>query len=266
MRKKWIIIGLAAGLLAAVLAGGVALAWGGGGKGWGRGHDSGRLSDLAGKVAGILGTDEQETADAIAQAQRELREEANDAALADIASRVAGTLGTDVESTTGAMEQVAGEMQGEALEAKLQQAIDNGRITEDEAQEYRNNWEEGGWAGKGFLFRGIDTQAYADRVGAMLEVDGEAVSGDDVAAAIEQAKEDIQSEALEARLQAAIESGGITEEEAEEIREKIASGDWKGLRKTGTARKARGQRPLVEGPSREPSRRLGPTGPLTQAP
>ena len=233
MRKKWIIIGLAAGLLAAVLAGGVALAWGGGGHGWGRGHDSERLSDLAGKVAGILGTDEQETADAIAQAHRELREEAAEAAVEDIASRVAATLGTDADATAEAMTQVADEMLEEALEAKLQQAIDDGRMTEDEAQEHRDNWEANAWSGKGLLFRGIDEQDYADRVGALLEVDGAAVSGDDVGDAIEQAMSDIRSEAMESRIQSAIDSGRITEEEAEELRSKIESGDWDGFGKRG---------------------------------
>ena len=141
MRKRWILIALAVGLLAAAVTGGVALAWGGNGHGWGwgRGHDDNRLSALAGKVAGILGTDEQETADAIAQARQELRDEAKEAALTDLAGRVAETLGTDADETADAIEQVAGEMRSEALEAKLQDAIDDGRITEEQAQEYRDN-------------------------------------------------------------------------------------------------------------------------------
>ena len=105
MRKKWILIALAVGLLATVITGGVALAWGGPGHGWGRGHDD-RLPDLAGKVAGILGTGEQETADAIAQARQELRDEANEAALSDIAGRMATTLETDEQATAAALQQV----------------------------------------------------------------------------------------------------------------------------------------------------------------
>ena len=65
-------------------------------------------------------------------------------------------------------------------------------------------------------------------MGAILEVEG-----DDVAEAMKQALADISSEAVESRLQAAIDSGKITEEEAAEIRERIESGDWKGFGKRG---------------------------------
>ena len=78
MRKRWILIALSVGLLAAAISGGVALAWGGNGHGWGwgRGDHDERKSAVAAKVAEILGTDEQETADAIDQANQEVREEA----------------------------------------------------------------------------------------------------------------------------------------------------------------------------------------------
>lgn len=228
MRKKWILIALSVGLLAAAITGGVALAWGGPGHGWGRGNHDSRLSALAAKVAGILGTDEQETADAIKQAQQELRDEAQEAALNDFAGRVAETLDTDADAAADAIEQVAQEMRSEALEAKLQAAIDNGDMTEDEAQEIRNKVESNGWHGKGFMFKGDDAQDFANRVGAVLEVEG-----DDVADAIEQAINDIRTDALESKLQSAIDSGKITEEEAAEIREKIESGDWRGFGKRG---------------------------------
>ena len=230
MRKRWILIALSVGLLAAAVTGGVALAWGGNGHGWGwgRGDHDEQKSAVAAKVAEILGTDAQETADAIEQANREVREEAQQAALDDFAGRVAATLGTDTDATADAMEQVAGEMRSEALESRLQAAIDNGRITEEEAQEYRDKAASGGWYGKGFGFKGGDSEDFANRVGAILDVDG-----DDVADAIEQAMNDIRSEAVETRLQAAIDSGKITEEEAAEIREKIESGDWRGFGKRG---------------------------------
>ena len=228
MRKKWFLIALAVGLLAALVTGGVALAWGGPGHGWGwgRGNHDEHKTAVAAKVAEILGTDAQATADAIAQANREVREETQEAALQDLAGRVTATLGTDVQATADAIKQVAQEMSSEALESKLQSAIDNGRITEEEAQEYRDKAASGGWYGKGHGFKGNNAQEFANRVGAILNVDG-----DDVADAIEQAMKDIRSEALETRLQAAIDSGKITEEEAAEIREKIASGDWKGFGK-----------------------------------
>ena len=235
MRRKWILIGLAVGLLAAAMTGGAALAWGGPGNGWGWGggnHDE-RESAVAAKVAEILRTDEQETADAISQAQKEVRDEAAEAALEDLAGRVAETLGTDADATADAIEQVAEEMRSEALEARLQEAIDDGDMTEEEAQEIRDKVAEQGWSGKGLLHKGDDSDDFADRVGALLGVDGEAVSGDDVSDAIEQAMTEIRTEAIEEKLQAAIDSGRITEEEADEIREKMESGDRRGFGKRG---------------------------------
>ena len=235
MRKRWILIGLAAGLLAMAVTGGVALAWGGPGHGWGwgRGNHEERQSAVASKVAEILGTDADETADAIAQAHKEVREEAADAALEDLAGRVAETLGTDSDATAEAIEQVAEEMRSEALEARLQSAIDDGDMTEEEAQEIRDKVAEQGWHSKDLSYKGGDAEDFAERVGALLEVDGEAVSGEDVEDAIKQALTDIRSEAMESMLQAAIDSGRITEKEAEEIREKIDSGDRDGFGKRG---------------------------------
>ena len=223
MRKRWILIAMAVGLLAALVTGGVALAWGGNshGWGWGRGNNEERQSAVAAKVAEILGTDAEETADAIEQANREVRDEAAQAALNDFAGRIAQTLGTDATATANAMQQVAQEMSSEALESKLQSALDSGRITEEQAQAIRDRAVSGQWRGFGYGFKGGDAQDFANRVGAALEVDG-----NDVADAIEQAMTDIRAEALEARLQAAIDSGRITEEKAAEIREKIESGDW----------------------------------------
>ncbi len=227
MRRKWILIALAVGLLGAAVSGGVALAWGGPGNGWGREDQDEHRTAVASKVAEILGTDADETADAIAQANQEVREEAQEAALKDLADRVAETLGTDADETAGAIEEVAEEMRSEALESKLQDAIDDGDMTEDEAQEIWDKFADSGWHGYGL--KGLyDSEDFADRVGAILEVEG-----DDVAEAIGQAVSDIRSEAIEGGLQAAIDAGTITEDEAAEIREKIESGDWKGFGKRG---------------------------------
>ena len=230
MRKKWILIGLTVGLLAAAITGGVAMAWGGPGHGWawGQGDNDERRSAVASKVAEILGTDAEETADAIAQAQKEVRDETADAALEDLAGRVAETLGTDADATTDALENVSQEMFAEALESKLQDAIDEGRITEEQAQEYRNKSADMGSYGKGLWLKGGDNDEFSDRVGEELDVEG-----DDVADALELALGDIRTEAVEEKLQAAVDAGKITEEEAEEIREKIESGDWMNFGKRG---------------------------------
>ncbi len=223
MGKKWIIISLAVGLLTVAITGSVALAGG-----LGNGHNETRLLALAGKVAAILGTDADATADAIAQARQELHDEAHEEALNDLAGRVATTLGTSADATASAIEQVAMEMRNEALESKLQEAIASGKITEEEAQETRDMAASSGWHTKGFALKGDASEDFGNRVGAILGVEGA-----DVTNAVEQAIADSHAEAVEAQIQAAVESGKITEEEAAQIREKIASGDWKGFGKHG---------------------------------
>ncbi len=238
MRRKWVLIAVAAGLLALAIGAGAVLASGGGGKGhawggpghawvWGREDHDDHQSAVASKVAEILGTDEQETEDAIAEARREVREEAEDNALNDFAGRVAESLGTDADATAEAIRKVAEEMLAEALEARLQAAIDDGRLTEEQGQEYRDraNWHMG-WRHYGL--KASVSEGFASRVAEELEVEGE-----NVAAAMEQARSDIHGEVLESRLQAAIDSGQISEEEAEEIRQRIESGNWKGFGKKG---------------------------------
>ena len=230
MRKRWVLIGVAVGLLAAAITGGVALAWGGPGHGWGwgLGDRDERKSAVAEKVAEILGTDAEETAEAIEQANQEVRKETQQAALDDLAGRVAETLGTDADETSEAIAKVSEEMFDDALETKLEGAIDDGRITEEQAQEIRDRAESRGWYGFGYGFKGGVSEDFANRVGEELDEEG-----DDVAEAIEQALEYIRTEALEERLQEAIDSGKITEEQAKTIREKIESGDWKGFGKRG---------------------------------
>ena len=207
MRKRWIIIGVSVGLLALLVTGGAALAWNEYGDERGRhyfglGHGGGheeRFSALTAKVSDILGT--------------------------------------DADDTANAMTEVGGEMAGEALESKLQAAIDSGRITEDEAQEIRDNFASSEYQWHGKLHKlhhlkdaeGEDSevvQEFSNRVGAILNV-----SADSVSSALQQAVTELRSERLEEKLQAAIDSGEITEEEAQTIREQVESGDWSGFGK-----------------------------------
>ena len=233
MKKKWLLISLAVVLLAAAVTGGVALAWGGPGHGWdwawGRGDHNERQAAVAARVAKIMGTDEQETADAIRLANQQVRQEAADAALKDLAGRVAQTLGTDEDATADAIEKVASEMLREALEARLQDAVDAGHITEDGAQEYRDKANSyGGRSLLGYGFKEGRSEDFAARVGAELDVDG-----DDVAAAVKQAFSDIRTEELEGRLQEAVDSGRITQDRADEILENFDSGTGHGFGKRG---------------------------------
>ena len=232
MRKRWILIGLAVGLLVMAVTGGVALAWGGPGHGWGGGDRGERNAAVAAKVAEILGTDADETADAITHAQQEVREEAADAALADIAGRVAEALGANAEDTANAIESISREMFTEALEEKLQDAIDDGRITGEQAQEYRDKADSySGWYGFGHGFKGFrggDSDEFASRVGEELDADG-----GDVKDAIEQALSDIGREALEGKLQDAVDDGRITQERADEILDDYDSGNTRWFNKRG---------------------------------
>ena len=244
MRKKWILIALSAGLLAAMIAGGAALAWGGPGKGgiggWFGGDNdrSERQTAVANKVANILGTDAQTTADAIERAHREVQQEAADAKLQDLAARVAEILETDADATADAINNAGADLSREALDRKLQRAIDNGRMTEDEAQEIRDQAETNGWhtIGHGLHAKG-DFQELANRVGETLNVDG-----DTVAAALKQAFTDMHIAELDAKLDAAVENGRITQAEADEIRAKMESNHWRGYGKAGHGRHGHGRR------------------------
>ena len=206
MRMKWILAGLATGLLAAAITGGVALAGGFGDRHPDRGVDKEEIkATMAGKVAEILGTDEQATLDAIAQVREEMQGEAE----AD---------------------------RQEMIEIVLDAAVETGRITQERADEIRAQIESSDFGkrrmkGFGFALEGREArmQEFADRVAAILGAEGAAVFD-----AIQQSKEEMRAVArgakmqeLDVRLQGAVESGRITEEQADEIRAKIESGEWR---------------------------------------
>ena len=239
MRKKWILIALAVGLLAAAITGGVALAWGGpgwgGGHGWNHNRHAEQNTALAAKVAATLGTDAQATADALTQARQELRQEAQDAYIQDFAGRVAATLGTDAQATADALTQVSNQMRTEALETKLQTAIENGDITEERAQEIRDQAASGQWRHKGIGLKSeSDAQEFANRVGAILNTDADATAN-----AIQQAITGMNRDALETKLQAAVESGHLTEEKADTIRQNFEENGWRSHGKRGHGRHGR---------------------------
>ncbi len=101
MRRRWIIATLVAGLLAAAIAGGTVMAWGGK-----HGHGGGiEGSSLTAKVAEILELDEQTVADAFEQARHEVW----------------------VERTNAMIDRMA----------------ERGAITEEEAEQYRERLESG---------------------------------------------------------------------------------------------------------------------------
>lgn len=98
------------------------------------------------KVADILELDEEQVADAFVQAHQEMWEERHDADTdlnpRDIfISKVAGILGVTEEQLADAIEQARQEMRDEVLVKRLDNAVENGLITEDEAAEIQEWWD-----------------------------------------------------------------------------------------------------------------------------
>ena len=254
MRMKWVPIGLIVGLLAAAITGGAVLAAGG---------DPGGAS---GKAA----------TEVVAEGQ------------GDLEARIAEILGTDPQATADAFVQVDSEIDAEYADAVLEKAVEGGHITAERAQEIRSQVQSGDYSGLDQLWQdsyekecGGETsfsepeayQEYPNRVGAILNVDGQKVAdaldqaskewyagnagaavdengmapveepyslaakiaeilGTDpqaTADAMEQVESEIEAEYIDALLRAAVESGRITSEQADDIRARVQSGDYYAL-------------------------------------
>lgn len=63
--------------------------------------------------------------------------ENGDSPVKSFASRVAGILGLDESQVQDAFKQARAEMQDEALQAKLDKMVESGRLTQEEADEYK---------------------------------------------------------------------------------------------------------------------------------
>jgi len=111
------------------------------------------LGVLNTKVAEILGVDEEVLADAFRQAWQEVREELGNFSEGVrpkdlVIARAAEILGIPEEELIAATEQARLELQQEAQERirerneeRLQNAVDNGTITEEEANQIREWWQ-----------------------------------------------------------------------------------------------------------------------------
>ena len=56
-------------------------------------------------------------------------------------ARVAAILGIDQQTVEDAVKQAKQDMQNEALDARLQAMVDSGKITAEQAQEYKDWWQ-----------------------------------------------------------------------------------------------------------------------------
>jgi transcriptional regulator with XRE-family HTH domain len=108
------------------------------------------LGVLNAKVAEILGVGEEQLTDAFRQAWQEVRDDLDEGVnpREAVLSKVADILGITVEQLTDATEQAREELRAEAHERirerneeRLQNAVENGVITEDEANQIREWWQ-----------------------------------------------------------------------------------------------------------------------------
>ena len=165
------------------------------------------------RVAAILNVDSQSFADALDQASKEWYAGNAGAAVDEngmapveepysLAAKIAEILGTDPQATADAMKQVEAEIEAEYVDALLRAAVESGRITTEQADDIRARVQSGDYYALDELWQdgleeciaefwfeaeaGISQQEYYERVGAILDVDGQKVAD-----AVDQALEEL---------------------------------------------------------------------------
>ena len=154
------------------------------------------------------------------------------------------------EQLRDALDQAQDELQEQALESRLQNMVDEGQITQEEANQYLEWWQSRpdievllpglGGPGRGGHVAGMpigtasdstsateDQTAPSDRYQALLdracaiyqESTGVAIDSEQLKGALDQAQTELQEEALETRLQNLVDEGKITQEEADQYLE-----------------------------------------------
>ena len=140
----------------------------------------------------------------------------------EVDSRVAEILELDEETVTGAFKQAMQQRFDEALQARLDKLVEAGRVTQEQADEFKAWYDERpegvpgsglGFGKRGFHRGGSDVGSL---VAEILEVDEQTVAD-----AIDQARD----ERFQARLDQAVEDERITQEKADAIAERYAEGD-----------------------------------------
>ena len=156
------------------------------------------------RVGAILNVDGQKVADALDRASEEWYAEDADAPSGEngydsaegsnpLAAKVAEILGTDPKATADAMAQVEAEMEAEYQDALLEQAVASGRVTTEQADAIRAQVQSGDYSALDELWQStseeecladfwfeereeVSHQEYYDRVGAILDVNGQRVA------------------------------------------------------------------------------------------
>jgi multidrug efflux pump subunit AcrA (membrane-fusion protein) len=147
----------------------------------------------------------------------------------DVTTGVAAILGVDQAEVQAAFSQAAAEQQQASLQSRLDKLVEQGRLTQQQADEY-TGWflsRPEGLEGPGLKrFGGLRSHGnsgeLADRVGEILGVDGAIVE-----AAIQQASGEARDAQVSSKLDRAVEGGRLTQEQVDQHWEKYQarSGD-----------------------------------------
>ena len=291
MKRVWLVAAVAAIVASVAAIGGVAAADGGHGE---------KRSELNARVAEILEMDEQTVADAFDDAREQSAEEAIQAWLDKLVesskitqeqsdefvdwygerpdwltdikfekrefqrdrsgflSTVTENLGVEDQALIDALAQVKGEIREEKVQQRLDAAVESGRITQEQADAIAERLESR--EGKEWRKALIDalaqvkgeireekvqqrldaavesgriTQEQADAIAERLESREGKEWRKALIDALAQVKGEIREEKVQQRLDAAVESGRITQEQADAIAERLESREGKEWRKHG---------------------------------
>ena len=146
----------------------------------------------------------------------------------EVSSRVAEIMEVDEQTVADAFSDARQQQAEEAVQVWLDKLVEKGDITQDQADEFTTWYDERpDWVSElGFGKRGFhkDGSGLVSDVAETLGVEEETVSD-----AISQAVKEARAEKLQEKLDQAVEDGKLTQEQADEIAEKIENGEYKGL-------------------------------------
>lgn len=143
-------------------------------------------------------------------------------------ARVAEILGGNVteQGLIDAFKQANLQIRSEAIEKALEQAVKNNRVTQAEADQIRQWWQERPAALdsliSGFLPRLVPRLrpiAVKDQLTRVAEILG--IPEETLEAAFKQASQELRADAFNRTLNKAVEQGRLTQEQADKIREKV---------------------------------------------
>ena len=149
---------------------------------------------------------------------------AHDGGRGEITARGAEILDVDEQTLDEAFITAKGLRADEAVQAWLDKLVEDGELTQDEADEFMAWYDERPDGVPGLRFSGRKfhrgTTDIRSEVAATLGIDEQTVSD-----AISQAVSETRAERLQERLVKAVDDGKLTQEEADEISERMDSGE-----------------------------------------